>query len=263
MGDNLVENIKTIQALDRAIAILNCFSNENFSLTLNEISEMTNLNISTCRGLVKTLYFHGLLQYNEDNKKYKLGLYFLYKSSILLSKNSLYNYTIQKSVKNISDKYNLTSSFQLIENLNCYTIYSSSNNSKGYEIQVQENTFLPLLVTASGKLTLAYNASEEYLNNLSDNFFNKYTDKTIVSLDDLKKELKKIKSLKYSIEDQEYQLGVRGIAVPIFSKDNKKLLATISVTSFSEYLEKIKNEVINDLVESAEMIKNFLVNNSI
>ena len=65
-----------IQSIERAINIIDCFNSENIFLSLQEISKLTNLNISTTRGIVNTLTSLGLLNFDKKNKVYQLGLYF-------------------------------------------------------------------------------------------------------------------------------------------------------------------------------------------
>lgn len=58
----------------------------------------------------------------------------------------------------------------------------------------------------------------------------------------------------YSYEDQEYQIGVSSVSVPILNADNQ-LVATLSTTSFSNHLLDMKDDVIESLKESAAEIE--------
>ncbi len=63
---------KNIQSVQRAIDILNCFSENSTQLTLSDISVALNLNKSTVHGIVSTLKHSGYL-WQSRSGKYLLG----------------------------------------------------------------------------------------------------------------------------------------------------------------------------------------------
>ena len=73
----------------------------------------------------------------------------------------------------------------------------------------------PLYCTALGKVLLAFG---DYP--LPDEF-EKRTDTTITSLPGLKNELEKVRTQGFGTDDEEYDLGVRCLAVPVFGINNK------------------------------------------
>ena len=76
---------------------------------------------------------------------------------------------------------------------------------------------------------LAFNnelINEEKFNDLN---VKKYTNKTIISWEELEYELKKIKENGYSIDDEEYEVGLICIAAPILNSEGEAI-ATISLS---------------------------------
>ena len=63
-----------IQAIERAISILNCFSKNSRELQLAEIAEETGINKSTVHGILGTMKYHGFINQDEKTQKYRLGL---------------------------------------------------------------------------------------------------------------------------------------------------------------------------------------------
>ena len=76
---------------------------------------------------------------------------------------------------------------------------------------------LPTHCTASGKLFLAY-LVEPDLNAVLDQPLKKYTENTITSSDELRKQLDIIYSQGYAVDYEEYELGICAVAAPIFNR---------------------------------------------
>lgn len=250
----MTEHLKTIQSVERAIHIIDCFTEEQSVLTIGEISSITGLNINTARGLINTLVLHGLLYFDPKRKTYQLGFYFSSKSKLVAEKEDVWIDIAKPYVHMLAHDLQLTSSFQLVQHLRAYTIYSSSSHTANYQIQVSENSILALNATASGKLCLAYNVKPENLSRLLENRIVIYTPKTCPTAEALRENVEAIRERGYSFENQEHQIGVSSIAVPIFDTAGT-LIATLSVTTFSDHVESIFDEVLARLRQYAEEIR--------
>ena len=68
------EPIYRVQALERALDIVDCFSFQRRELGLSEIAEMTGLNMTTAKRLISNLTRRGYLQQVPDTKRYQLGI---------------------------------------------------------------------------------------------------------------------------------------------------------------------------------------------
>lgn len=75
--------IRVIQSVQRAIDIIDCFSEHELKLTLPQISARTGLNINTARGLVNTLLANGYLEHILDGNFYMLGPVFIPKADLV------------------------------------------------------------------------------------------------------------------------------------------------------------------------------------
>jgi IclR family acetate operon transcriptional repressor len=69
--------------------------------------------------------------------------------------------------------------------------------------------------TALGKAILAFSRPESIRTILTKKVFSRYTPKTITSGDVLARELARVRRLGYAIDDEEEELGVRCVAVPL------------------------------------------------
>jgi len=104
--------------------------------------------------------------------------------------------------------------------------------------------------TALGKVLLAFITDWEFESLYkSDKLLSSLTSKSISSLEELKKNLKKFKEQGYAVDIEEYKIGINCIAVPIFGR-NGEAIAAISITGPAsrftiDKMEKAKDRLIN------------------
>lgn len=254
----LSQSIKIIQSVQRSIDILNCFNDTSHHLSLNNISQRVNLNINTTRGLINTLTVNGLVIHDKINNLYSLGFYFIGKASIIQKQVESYITSAKSYVDNIAEKYHVTTSLQLVNQHQIYSIYCAYPSNTAYTIIVSEYTALPLYATSSGKLLMLYNLYDNNKLPIKGFQFKNYTPYTITSKEALIKNLEEIRKNKYASEIEEFELGVSSMAVPILDPNNQ-LIATVSATFFVNNLMNIKDNLLSDLKEIAnEITNNFL-----
>lgn len=244
---------KLIQSLQRAVDIINCFTETAYQLTLNDISNTLGLNINTTRGLVKTLVYNGLLSYDQQNGTYSLGLFFLTKSNILQKKIEQYILSFKPLIDQMAEKYHTSASLQIVNSKKIHSIYCSYPSNTAYTIGLSEFGSLPLHATSSGKLYSLYNLVLQDKQSLKQLDFSKFTSKTITSETAFIKELQKIKKQGYADELEELAIGVGSLAVPVLNS-NGKLYSTISATFFASNYAVIKSDLLNDLRKIAKAI---------
>ena len=82
--------------------------------------------------------------------------------------------------------------------------------------------------TGLGKVLLAYSNDQIICECLSAGSFAKYTEATITSPANFRKELIRVKQKGYSIDDEEEEAGVRCVAVPVFDPLGEFITALMS-----------------------------------
>jgi DNA-binding IclR family transcriptional regulator len=118
---------------------------------------------------------------------------------------------------------------------------------------------LPIHCTAIGKAQIAY-ASEEELEKLGvlDNM-DKFTENTIVDRSEFIRHLKEVAKRGYAVNDEEYNLEVRSVAVPVRDYTGQ-VVGGISVSgpSFRMTDEVLKGKIIPVVKDAGERISNGL-----
>lgn len=123
-------------------------------------------------------------------------------------------------------------------------------------------------ISAAGMVIAAYLDEIDKDLLLRNRKFPKYTNNTLTNINDIRKELKKIKKRGYSYDDQYYAIGHRCIGAPIFDF-NKKVIAAINISghisTFSdERIEKLA-EIVKKRAKEASKRMNYttgFINNS-
>jgi len=83
------EPIYRVQAIERALDILECFSFQQRALGLSEIAEITGLNMTTAKRLISNLTSRGYLRQIPNTKRYQLGMRLFELGGIVFSSFSL------------------------------------------------------------------------------------------------------------------------------------------------------------------------------
>lgn len=251
--------LKLIQSVQRAVDILDCFTAVAPSLTINEISDMTALNINTARGLINTLVANKLLLYDETKNCYRLGNYFIGKADVIQKQTKEYILMFKSLADKIANTYHITSSLQMASQDEIFSVYCAYPRSTAYYITLSEYSDLPIYATSSGKLLLAYTILAKDPHYLDTRDFTPYTPHTFTDAVHLQRHLQDIKKKQYSWEMEEFNLDVGSIAVPIFNLTGH-LTATISATSFVKQIPAIKEPLLVDLKKAAQTISHTLGN---
>lgn len=250
---------KLIQSVQRAIDILNCFSNSKPDVSINEISERTNLNVNTARGLINTMVANNLLIMDRTTNTYRLGSFFLGKAGIIQAQIRSYIIMCKPLMNALAEKYHITVSLQIVNQDEIVSIYCAYPISTSYYITLSEYTPLPEYVTSSGKLLLTYTLLPARPHMLDEITFTPYTPHTIKNKEELQTQLREILVKGYSTEREEFNEDVSSIAVPFFNY-NKELIGTISVTVFASAMPRMEANLAKDLKQIAKQIESRLGN---
>lgn len=251
------KQIKTIQSIQRAVAILNCFTDSSYSLTLTEISDAVGLNINTTRGIVNTLAINGLIAHNTRDNTYSLGLYFLTKTNIINGYIKNYISIGKPLLDALCEKYHTSSSLQLVNNRKVYSIYCAYPSNAAYTIELSEFAYLPFNATSSGKLLALEQLRTDAHCKFEEEKLKRYTENTITDTHLFIKELNKIEKRGYATECDEFALGASSMAVPVYGF-NKELILTVSTTFFSAYFSSIKGPLLSDLKQIQQKLFEYL-----
>ncbi len=200
-------------SLARGIAVIRAFTQQKRRLTISQLSQRTGIPRAAVRRCLYTLAQLGYVSASEG-KDFTLSPRILSLGHAYLSSTPL-TAAAQPLLDRVSDVLHESSSIALLEGDDILYVARSSTNRRIMSVDLGIGTRLPACCTSMGRVLLAYLPPPEqdaYLRRIK---MVRYTPRTIVVPDKLRRELDGIRRAGYAIVDQELEIGLRSIAVPV------------------------------------------------
>jgi DNA-binding IclR family transcriptional regulator len=258
--ENKVSKKEKIKSIEKALNLLELLSDNKKEMSITEISKELHMGVSTVYRILTTLKCRGYIVQNQQTSKYMLGAKLFILGCKVQNTTNLIK-VVTPFLQRLSENTNETINFAVLEGRE--TICLSRIESKEMlKAGIEVGTKLPAHCTSLGKVLLAFLSEQEFRMLYNDNEkLSTFTPKTISSVEELKKCLKKIKKQGYAIDEEEFKIGVNCLGVPIINNEGKAI-ASISISGprsrFNlSKMEKVKNILIN----MSKDISNRLLNN--
>lgn len=220
-----------IQALDRALQIVDLFDEHTTELKITEISIRMGLHKSTVHSLLKTLMMHGYIGQDADSGKYKLGLKLIEKGQLMLQTLDI-RAVAKKNLSELCKRTGQTTHLVILSGKEGVYI----DKVEGEKAAIRYSRLggrVPLHCSAVGKVLTAFQSSEKQNKLLSDYTFTSYTPKTIVNKEQFLEELVQVQKQGYAVDNQENEPGVRCVATPIYDHSHQTVAAISLSTMIS------------------------------
>ncbi|MFN8500029.1 MAG: IclR family transcriptional regulator [Anaerolineae bacterium] len=201
-----------VRAIERALQILECFDDEKPTRSVTQIAEATGLHKATAFRIITTLANHGYLEREPGGQDYRLGMQLAALGLQTIRRLDLRREALPymaELVKRCDETCDL-SVFDRGEALCIEVVRSRHVLAPASAVGLH----LPAHATASGKLFLAHFAPDA-LEAVLRQPLAAYTPYTITSPDALRANLALIRQQGYGLDEEEYEVGVRGVSAPI------------------------------------------------
>lgn len=235
-----------VQAIDRAISILNCFTVEVEELSIGEIAAITKLPKPTVYRLLSAMRHHQWIEQDERSGLYRLGFRLYVLGAIVGSQMDLRRSAIpvmQRLAKTTKETVNLN----IVEGNEriCIELVEGSHGIRNF---VKLGTRNSLFYGASGRVLLAH---------LPENTKTAMLDQASADLsidrDLLDREMKRIQQQGYAVTYSNRVQGACGISAPVFGH-NGELLAGLTVSGPEERIRETEEQIIKAvLLETREL----------
>lgn len=250
--DNLIASV------DRALEILILLHENECEMGISEIARELNLYKSTVSRTLSTLEYKGFVKKNPENSKYWLGIK-LYAMGMMVKEKSVYFDEFVLAANKLFNEFNEVVNISVLDKMEDGTfksviVYKKSDPQKVLSANPTLGSYTDPSASSVGKCLLAFNKNitEDYLRKLK---LKKFTDNSIVDNELLILELKKIKEQGYSIDDEEREIGLYCIGVPIFDLKGN-LVAAISISGPTSRMKAIsRSKILSKLKEVSSEIK--------
>lgn len=204
-----------MKTVNKLIKIVDLLAENSSGLTRDQFTEKLDIPDSTMHRLLKTLERHQILQseYVRKKKKYQIGLKILEYSSSFVKSSNLVNSAYPLMEELMSE---LQKTIHLaVPNEKKVVYVNTALNPNSPKLSTEIGKQVPVYCTALGKSMLAFMSSKRKNALLDGMTFEKHTPNTITERDLLEKELVETKERGYAIDDEEWDLGIKCVAVPI------------------------------------------------
>ncbi|MES2756044.1 MAG: IclR family transcriptional regulator C-terminal domain-containing protein [Pseudomonadota bacterium] len=208
-------------SLARGLAVLRAFSDSRRALTIAQISQKTGIPRAAVRRCLHTLKQLGYAEAEMHNFSLRpkvLTLGYSYLSSTPLAVSS------QPYLNNISRALNESCSLAVLDEREVLYIARSAT-SRVMSVALNAGSRLPAYCTSLGRVMLAYMEAEELDAYFAATKLRPMTERTVVSQKRLREILAGVRRQGYAINDEELELGLRSIAVPVRGASGKVLAA--------------------------------------
>ncbi|MCP4426604.1 MAG: IclR family transcriptional regulator [Chloroflexi bacterium] len=231
-----------IQSIQRAAAIMRCFTEKEPELGVTDIGQRLGLHKSTVSRMLTTLQLERLVERNPDTGRYRLGLGVISLAGVALGRLNA-RAAAQPYLDSLLEKTQETINVTVLDEQECVVIERAfSPQPIRYMGWIGRRA--PLHCSASGKVLLAYMTMEERTAVLPPPL-SRHTNKTITDLAELVQSLPFVRQQGFAIAHEEYEEGTSSIAAPIYNYLGQ-VVATLAISGPTYRLE---DEAIMAFVE--------------
>lgn len=202
-------------SLARGLAVICAFSDHRRSLTIPQISERTSFSRAAVRRCLYTLAKLGYV--SSGPRSFELEPKILELGHAYLSSTPLAS-AAQPILDRLCEAVRESCSISILDRDDVLYVARSSTTVRILSTDLGVGSRLPAYCTSMGRVLLAYQSQEELREYVARAKFSARTKRTITSRGKLLEELADVRRKRYAIVDQELEMGLRSVAVPVFGK---------------------------------------------
>lgn len=219
-----------IQAVDRALAILDQFNEHTPRLGVTELSGLLGLPKTTVHGLAKTLAHRGFLE-QDATGKYRLGIR-VYQLGMTYAGSIELRSAAQPWAERLSGKYNEIVHVAIYAGGMAVFVFKHEPPRR-FMVYPRIGSSVPAHATAVGKVLLANLGRAEQERYVREAGLPALTKKTITDAHRLFTELDEIRRQGFAVDREEAMIGLGCVAAPIWN-DEGETVAAISLSGPAE-----------------------------
>lgn len=242
-----------LSSVDNALTVLNLFFVHE-ELTATEIARILGTNRSSIFRFLVTLENRGYLT-KDEHSRYRLGIKLFTLGQLAKSRMEL-NRLIHPYLEELSEKTGETAHLLIMEGL--FSIFTDKVvGNSALKMDTNLGAAYYAHNTGGGKAMLAY-ADEDFLGTYKKEAeYQPLTEKSILTPEQLDDELAKIRQSGYAMDEEEAEIGLTCIAVPVIDEQGKAIGA-ISVSGPTTRILACKDNTLSLLKTAAGDITDLL-----
>jgi IclR family pca regulon transcriptional regulator len=213
-------------SLARGLLVIQSFTPQTPQMTISQLAAKTGLSRAAVRRCLYTLSKLGFAGV-EDGSRYALRPRMLTLSNTYSASNSL-STAAQPILERMSAALHESFSVATLDGDDIVYI-ARSTVSRVMSDDLHIGSRLPAYCTSMGRVLLAYLPSDQLEQYLARVVLTAHTPRTVSSVDKLRLALRNVRRNGYALVDQEYEIGLRSLAVPVYSPTGR-VVSTLNLS---------------------------------
>jgi DNA-binding IclR family transcriptional regulator len=198
------------KSLDKAIAVLKCFTPETPELKTSEVASKIGIHRVTAHRLLETLALANLLYKDSNRGVYTIGPELYALGSIYIENNDIYR-SASPVVKKINELTGEVVAINVLDSRGDIMLLMREERQIGFHWGSHVSSTFPAYATAGGKALLSQLSDEEIDRLYPEEKLKQLTANTISNKTQLKRELKEIRKTGLAYTNEEYLDGIESV----------------------------------------------------
>lgn len=243
-----------VGSLERGLAVMEILARHPAGMTLTEMAEEAGLTRAGARRFLLTLVATGYA--TQSGRLFSLSPRLLTVARTWLGGASLWTFAAP-IMREVAGRFDEACNAAVLSGEDVVYV-ARIPGRRILSVALDVGTRLPAYCTSMGRVLLAGLAAEEQKSFLAEAKIERRTQKTITSRAALSKAIEKAKSDGFAIVDEELELGLRSIAVPINDRAARTVAAiNVSTQSVRFSVEAMEREILPVLLKAKQQVEEF------
>ena len=211
----------SVPAIHRTLDIIELLTQQR-TLTVSEVGRQFGIPKSSAYAILQTLKSRGYVE-KDALDRYSLSFRLFTLGATLVDSLDI-RHEVHALLEELTDKARMTGHVAIREH-NCAIYIDKVEILEALRLTTWIGKQMPLHSTSMGKALLAFLPEEEINRVLAEYPLTSFTPKTITDATALKEDLAKTRVQGYATCNEENEIGVRGVAAPLFNNSGKVVAA--------------------------------------
>jgi IclR family pca regulon transcriptional regulator len=243
-------------SLARGLIVIQAFTQQSPQMTISQLSIKTGLSRAAVRRCLYTLTKLGFAG-AEDGSRYSLRPRMLTLSHTYTTSNTL-STAAQPILERMSATLRESFSVATLDGEDIVYIARTQVN-RVMAVDLHIGSRLPAYCTSMGRVLLANLPTDQLEHYLAKVVLTPHTTRTVNSIEKLRLALRNVRRNGYALVDQEYEVGLRSLAVPVHSSSGR-VVATVNLSGNAPRLSvlEMQSRYLTPLRNAANELSVFL-----
>jgi len=241
-----VKPVDTVQSLVKGLAVIQAFNQQQPTMTLSEVASATGFSRAATRRFLLTLVAEGYAK--QEGKLFSLTAKILNLGFAYLSTQDIWQQG-KLLMQQLVEQLNESCSAAVLEGEDVVYVARVATTKRIMSISLNVGTRLPAFATSLGRVLLSELSDIELDKFLHHCEMQKHTEYTLTNKTALIADISLVREQGYSVVDQELELGLRSISVPVHNGMGN-VVAALSISTHVS--QTSKQQLLNTILPALQ-----------